>query len=97
MQDYFLMQDLCVFPKSEQHDSLNSASAQSQTAQWIIFCLPCDSQIVILFFQLYTVNGQSFGCGWTLIRIFDRLSELPETTSGQPTPKRYVTLNIDKY
>ncbi|PFX29931.1 Nephrocystin-4 [Stylophora pistillata] len=33
------------------------------------------------------VNGQSFGCGWTLIRIFDRLSELSETTTGESTPK----------
>ena len=42
------------------------------------------------FIFKFTVNGQSFGCGWTLIRIFDRLSELSETTSGQSTPKRLV-------
>jgi len=33
------------------------------------------------------VNGQSVACGWTLIRIFDRVSELTETTAQQPAPK----------
>ncbi|KAJ7394786.1 Nephrocystin-4 [Desmophyllum pertusum] len=33
------------------------------------------------------VNGQSVACGWTLIRIFDRVSELSETTSRQSAPK----------
>ncbi|XP_068699711.1 nephrocystin-4-like [Montipora foliosa] len=33
------------------------------------------------------VGGQSFGCGWTIIRIFDRISELSETTSRQPGAK----------
>ena len=36
------------------------------------------------------MNGQSVGCGWTLIRIFDRVSELTETATRQPASKRYA-------
>lgn len=37
------------------------------------------------------VNGQSVGCGWTIIRIFDRVSELSETSARQ-TPSKSISL-----
>ena len=52
-----LMKDLCVNTKSEQHDSLNSGSAQPQIAQLIIFLFAMwfSNNIVIIIYIIFPI------------------------------------------